>query len=158
MKKLLTISLVVSSLLTADTSVELLKKQMDKQQLIIETLQAKIEKLEKNDVHNEQAYIRNITMPSHETDEHKPNIAHVKKVQSTTFGQSKYIPDISLVADFSGVARSKKDDEVAHLEIPGVVHGLLGSSSEDGHEHGSNNAKNGFNFFILKLLSFRLHL
>ena len=40
MKKILSLSLVASSLLLADTDLDLLKAQMDKQQLIIEKLQA----------------------------------------------------------------------------------------------------------------------
>ena len=46
MKKLLSLSLVASSLLMADADIDQLKEQMNKQQLIIEKLMQKIEKLE----------------------------------------------------------------------------------------------------------------
>ena len=35
------------------------------------------------------------------------------------------MPDISLVMDASYVNRSIADDKVAHLEVPGIAHGLL---------------------------------
>ncbi len=69
----------------------------------------------------------------------------VKPIEERTFSQSQYMPDISMIMDFSYVNHSIKDAELQHLEIPGVVHGIMGT-----HEHGSGsestyNAKNGFN-------------
>ena len=69
-----------------------------------------------------------------------------------TFEQSKYIPDISLIMDASYVNRSLEDDEVAHLEVPGVAHGLLGSHDHSGSSHSSYNAKNGFNLNYAELV------
>jgi len=51
-------------------------------------------------------------------------------VEKRSFTQSKFIPDISLVMDASLVNRNIDDDKVAHLELPGIAHGLIGS-----HEH-----------------------
>jgi hypothetical protein len=53
--------------------------------------------------------------------------------------------DLSLILDASYVSRSKKDEQLTHLELPGVAHGLIGSHSHDGHDHATYNASNGFN-------------
>ena len=63
-------------------------------------------------------------------------------VEKRTFDQSKYIPDISAILDFSYVNNSVKDDEIAHLELPGVAHGLLGEHSHGDSNHATYNAKN----------------
>jgi hypothetical protein len=121
MHKILSLSFAASTLLLADSNLNLLKKQMNEQQLTINKLEKKIKKIA------------------------------IKKTKNETFGQSKYMPDISLITDFSYVNRSHKNDKVSHLEIPGVAHGILGSHSEGGVKHSSNNAKNGFNLNYAEL-------
>jgi len=137
MKKLICLSLVASSFLLADSDLEQLKVQMNKQQLIMQELTKKIEMFEEKSAYKEQE-----------------NFQKEKIITSTneTFGQSKYMPDVSLITDFSYVNRSKKDDEVAHLEVPGVVHGLLGSHSDGGVTHSTYNANNGFNLNYAELV------
>ncbi|WP_345985029.1 hypothetical protein WCX49_10445 [Sulfurimonas sp. HSL-1656] len=71
--------------------------------------------------------------------------ATILPVEKRTFEQSKFIPDISLILDASYVTRNKKDDEIAHYEIPGVAHGIMGAHAHDGHSHATYNAANGFN-------------
>lgn len=66
-------------------------------------------------------------------------------VEKRTFEQSKYIPDMSMILDFSYVNRNMSDDELAHLEMPGVAHGLMGAHAHDGQNHISYNANEGFN-------------
>ncbi|MFA5233482.1 MAG: hypothetical protein WC390_03705 [Sulfurimonas sp.] len=78
--------------------------------------------------------------------------ANVLPVEKRTFDQSKFIPDISLVMDASYVNRSVKDAEVGHLEVPGVVHGLLGSHSHGDDNHATYNAENGFNLNYAELV------
>lgn len=78
--------------------------------------------------------------------------ADVLPVEKRTFEQSKFVPDISLIVDASLVKRSVSDDEVSHLEIPGVVHGLLGSHSHGEHAHSTYNAENGFNINYAELI------
>lgn len=149
MKKLICLSLVASSFLLADTDLEQLKAQMDRQQLIIEKLQEKIEKMEYSSTTKEKEYIQKLETITENTKQDKSSKdtqENIPQVKSETFGQSKYMPDISLITDFSYVSRSKKDDNVAHLEVPGVVHGLLGSHSDGGVTHSTYNASNGFNF------------
>ncbi|MDQ1264329.1 MAG: hypothetical protein QG559_1330 [Campylobacterota bacterium] len=78
--------------------------------------------------------------------------ADVLPMEKRTFDQSKFIPDISLIMDASFVDRSIKDDEVAHLEVPGVAHGLLGSHSHGDDNHATYNAQNGFNLNYAELV------
>ncbi|MCW8894582.1 hypothetical protein [Sulfurimonas sp.] len=153
MKKLICLSLVASSFLLADTDLEQLKAQMDKQQLMIEKLLKKIQKLEQADASNEQNYIQKLDIKT--AHNHQENAVQKKQASETknaTFMQSQYMPDISLIMDTSYVSRSKKDDEAAHLEVPGVAHGLLGSHSHDGDSHSTYNASNGFNLNYAELV------
>ncbi len=76
----------------------------------------------------------------------------VLPVEQRTFSQSQYIPDISLILDASLVSRNVKDSEVAHYEIPGIAHGLIGEHSHGGVTHSSYNAKNGFNLNYVELV------
>jgi hypothetical protein len=78
--------------------------------------------------------------------------ADVLPMEKRTFDQSKFIPDISLIMDASFVDRSIKDDEVAHLEVPGIAHGLLGSHSHGDDNHATYNAQNGFNLNYAELV------
>ena len=72
--------------------------------------------------------------------------------QKRTFDQSKYMPDISVILDASYVNRSKSDDDVSSLSLPGIAHGLLGSHSHGEHEHASYNANQGFNLNYAELV------
>lgn len=63
--------------------------------------------------------------------------------QSTPFAQTKFIPNISFILDFSYVRRNIENGIFENLEIPGFLHG--GSRDHDGHAHASANSKNGFN-------------
>ncbi|MDD5400613.1 MAG: hypothetical protein PHQ93_05430 [Sulfurimonas sp.] len=71
--------------------------------------------------------------------------AKVLPVEKRTFDQSKYIPDISAILDFSYVNNSVGNDEIAHLELPGIAHGLLGEHSHGSSNHATYNSKQGFN-------------
>lgn len=78
--------------------------------------------------------------------------ADVLPVEKRTFEQSKFIPDVSLIMDTSLVSRNIDNDEAVHLEIPDVVHGLLGSHSHEGESHSPYNANNGFNLNYAELV------
>lgn len=69
----------------------------------------------------------------------------IKPTHERTFSQSQYMPDISMIMDFSYVNHSIKDAELQHLEIPGVVHGIMGTHDHGGNSESTYNAKNGFN-------------
>jgi len=78
--------------------------------------------------------------------------ADMLPVEKRTFTQSKFIPDISLIMDMSYVNRSIDDHEAGLLDVPGVVHGLLGSHSHGSDNHATYNVKNGFNLNYAELL------
>ena len=80
------------------------------------------------------------------------DVATLLPTEKRTFDQSQYVPDISAILDFSYVNNSVADDEIGHLEIPGVVHGLLGSHSHDGDSHATYNAKQGFNLNYVEMI------
>jgi len=69
----------------------------------------------------------------------------VKPISERTFSQSQYMPDISMIMDFSYVNHSISDAELQHLGIPGIVEGLLGTHEHGGGSEATYNAKNGFN-------------
>lgn len=70
---------------------------------------------------------------------------------SSSFSQTAFLPDISFIVDASYVNRNKTNDEVAHLEIPGVAHGLIGSHSHGDSSHATYNASEGFNLNYAEL-------
>jgi len=64
---------------------------------------------------------------------------------ASSFTQTAFNPDISLIIDASYVDRNIDDSEISHYEIPGVVHGLIGGHSHGDESHATYNAANGFN-------------
>lgn len=114
MKKTLLLSMVTASLLVAD-SIENLEKQLTTQQTTIDKLEQQISKLEK------------VTKP-------KP-----KSTQTSSFGQKAFIPDISLIGDFSYVNRT---NDTEHSTMPGLTSHSHGAG---GHSHAGLNANEGFN-------------
>jgi len=154
MKKLISLSLIASSFLFADTDLEQLKAQVDNQQLMIEKLLQKIEKLENKTITKKSNTALNIeNIISRQEKIQQDNISRkVSQVgNSSSFSQNAFIPNISLVVDTSYVNRNKRDDEIAHLEVPGVVHGLLGAHTDGDITHSTYNANNGFNFNYAEL-------
>lgn len=150
MNRLFSLSLVASSLLLADTDMNQLKTQMDTQQLMIEKLLQKIEKLEDASAYEKQI-VTDRKVVNNKTTMAEDKSKSITPVEAKTFYQSSYAPDISLIGDFSYVSRNKKDAEVAHLEVPGVAHGLLGSHDHDGVSHTPPNGKKGFNLNYAEL-------
>ncbi len=59
---------------------------------------------------------------------------------SNPFSQAKFVPDISLIVDFSAVGRNIKNESYEILEVPGLI------PVHNHEEHSGANAKNGFNF------------
>lgn len=68
---------------------------------------------------------------------------------SAPFSQGKFVPDISLIADFSLAGRDIGNERYSSLEVPGLIHAH--ADDEHGHEHAALNAKNGFNFNYAEL-------
>ena len=71
----------------------------------------------------------------------------LKPTSERTFSQSQYMPDISLITDFSYLYRNLDDSEMEHLEMPG-----MGGHSHDEHGHEGYNVNNGFNFNYAELI------
>ncbi|MCP4131441.1 MAG: hypothetical protein GY754_10710 [bacterium] len=64
--------------------------------------------------------------------------------QSSSFSQSKFVPDISFILDFSYAYRNLDDETFEGLSIPEFTHSHTEASSYETHEHGMNSHK-GFN-------------
>ncbi len=80
------------------------------------------------------------------------DIAQLLDEDKRTFDSSKYIPDISLIADFSYVDRNINDDELSHLGLPGMVHGFYAEHAHGGGNEATYNANQGFNFNYAELI------
>jgi hypothetical protein len=80
------------------------------------------------------------------------DIAQLLDEEKRTFDNSKYIPDISLITDVSYVDNSINDDEMAHLGLPGIAHGLYAEHSHGDSNEATYNAKQGFNFNYAELI------
>ena len=80
------------------------------------------------------------------------DVAVLLPVEKRTFDQSKYIPDISAIIDFSYVNNSVGNDEIGHLELPGIAHGLLGEHTDGDVTHATYNAKQGFNLNYVEMI------
>ena len=80
------------------------------------------------------------------------DVAQLLDAEKRTFDSSKYIPDISLITDFSYVNRSINDDELSHLGLPGIVHGLYAEHAHGGSNEATYNANQGFNFNYAELI------
>ncbi|MDQ7062228.1 MAG: hypothetical protein Q9M43_14340 [Sulfurimonas sp.] len=113
MKKLLSLSLVASSLLLAGTDLDLLKAQMDKQQLIIEKLQAQIKILAQKDLVIEQD-IKTVSIQSTKKSEQSVNT-------SASSSQNANLLDMALVLNMSMLSRNVNNTDYAAYAIPGFV-------------------------------------
>ena len=117
MHKVLLLSVVTASL-SVGNSMENLEQKLATQQESIEKLQKTIKKLEKT-----------------------------KKTKTSSFGQREFIPDISLIGDFSYVNRS---DDTTHTNMPGLTHAH--GADDHGHNHAGLNADEGFNLNYAELV------
>jgi len=136
MKKYLLATLALFTFSYAE-NVEDLKKELEKQREIIIKLQERLNQLE------QQQEVLN------QTKEKLQNLqteSSIDKILSNSFSQAKFVPDISLITDFSYVSRSLTDDTYKSVQIPGFNHGFFHSHGEHGHGHAPLNAERGFNF------------
>lgn len=139
MKKLLLSTLTAASLLANDSELQTLKAQLEQMSKMMKEMQEKIDRLEHADtpepagVHTSQHHLSS-----------EPHTSHAEHESS--------LLDISLNLDASYVSRSKRDEELTHLELPGIAHGLIGSDSHAGHDHTPYNASNGFNLNYAEML------
>jgi len=93
MKKTIGLSLLVFTTLFADTDLDMLKKQLQEQQIQMKQLQTKIEEL------------------SHKASTNT----------SASFSQNAYLPDIALILNMGAVSRDIKNSDYAKLSTPGFI-------------------------------------
>lgn len=133
MKKLILIGLSTLSLTTYASEIEQLKEELKRQQEVIYQLQEKVKQLQ-----NQQEIA--------EKTREKLNKLHqspLDKILSDPFSQKKFLPDVSLVLDFSYVSRNLTDKTYREVMIPGFNHGFF--HSHEDHGHFPYNAERGFN-------------
>jgi hypothetical protein len=131
MKKYLLATLALFTFSYAE-NVEELKKELEKQREIINKLQERLNQLE------QQQEVLN------QTKERLQNLkteSSIDKILSNPFSQAKFVPDISLITDFSYVSRSLTDGTYKSVQIPGFNHGFFYHDGESPY-----NAERGFNF------------
>lgn len=66
---------------------------------------------------------------------------NLQSISGSPFNQAKFVPDISMIIDFSWVSRDIDNGIYSKLHIPGFTH----PHHEGEHEHGSMNSQKGFN-------------
>jgi len=110
MKKKIIMSVFLASSLFADAELEMVKKQLAKQQEIIAQLQATVEKLSKKEIKKQ------ITK---EVQNEMQKQASVNT--SASFSQNAYLPDIALILNTSAVGRDISNDDYLNLAIPGFI-------------------------------------
>lgn len=122
MKKVLLLSIATASLLVGN-SMDALQEQLSKQQATINLLEKKLDNMDK------------IKAPP-----------KTKEVSGSSFGQKEFMPDISLIGDFSYVNRK---DDTTHTNMPGLTHAHGG---DDEHDHAALNENEGFNLNYAELV------
>lgn len=127
MKKLLLSSMAATALLANDSELQTLKAQMAQMELMMKSMQEKITALENTKPSPSISSPETATLIAHSDHDEEPRL------------------NLSLIVDASYVSRSKKDEELAHLELPGVAHGLFAPHNHNGSAHPTYNAQNGFN-------------
>lgn len=71
--------------------------------------------------------------------------------QGSPFGQEKFVPDISFIADFSALYRNLAADVYEGLTVPGFTEG---THEHKGHGHAAMNEHIGFNFNYAEMALF----
>ncbi|RUM50360.1 MAG: hypothetical protein DSY47_01865 [Hydrogenothermus sp.] len=76
-------------------------------------------------------------------------ISYTPSQFTNPFAQPQFVPNISLIADFSYVSRDIRDETYESLEIPAFLHQLIHKHGE--HKHAPMNANRGFNLNYAEL-------
>jgi len=95
MKKILYFSVLVFSSLFADSDIEMLKKQLEQQKKIMQSLEKKIAVLEQKQKQSVNT--------------------------SASFSQNAYLPDIALILNMSALSRDVKNSNYEQASIPGFI-------------------------------------
>jgi hypothetical protein len=149
MKKLLLSTMAAASLLANDAELQSLKTQMEQMSQMMKAMQNKINTLENNKAEPSKA--PEVTQVIAESTTTAKMPALIKDFMPTSGIANNSNLGLSLIVDTSFVVRSKKDEELAHMGLPGVTHSLIGSHDHDGHGHATYDAQNGFNLNYAEL-------
>lgn len=146
-KKILLSTMAASVIYGNDAELNALKTQLSEMQSMMKTMQEKIDALEKE---KNPAVSPVISAQTASTS--SPQTPKIITDFLPTFGQAaKNNLDLSLIVDASYAIRSKKDEELAHMGLPGIAHSLIGSHNHEGHSHATYDAQNGFNLNYAEL-------
>ena len=126
-KKITLLSLFAASALLANSELDTLKAELQKQQQTTQLLMQKLNTLERSKAKEEDARLDAV------------------KAQDTSlsFSQNAYLPDIALILNMSAVGRSVKNSDYAQFAIPGFVNA--------GEGHLPFNKNRGFNLNYAEL-------
>lgn len=139
MKKLLLSAMAAASLMANETELQSLKDQMEQMSKMMKTMQEKINTLETAKSSN--------SLPS--TTQASPDL--IRDFMPSSSLQSASNLGLSVIIDSSFVSRSKSDEELAHLGLPGIAHSLIGEHLHEGQKHATYDAQNGFNLNYFEL-------
>lgn len=149
MKKLLLSSMAAASLMANETELQNLKTQMEQMTKLMQTMQEKIDTLES--VKPVQTAQTNNTADNNGDTYAQKSPALIRDFMPNMGKSTKNNVDLSLIVDASAVVRSKKDEVLSHMGLPGIAHTLIGESGHEGHNHATYDAHNGFNLNYAEL-------
>jgi hypothetical protein len=141
--------MAAASLMANDAELQSLKNQMEQMSQMMKSMQNKIDTLENSKPQSVKAPEATSVMTESTTTALMP--ALIKDFMPTSGIANNSNLALSLIVDTSFVVRSKKDEELAHMGLPGVAHSLIGSHDHDGHNHATYDAQNGFNLNYAEL-------
>lgn len=151
MKKLLLSTMAAASLIANDTELNNLKNQMEQMSQLMKTMQNKIDTLEtvKPAQIAQPTQIANNTESTDTFMKKSPNLIRDFMPASGIVNNANL--GLSLIVDASMVSRSKKDEVLSHMGLPGIAHSLIGEGGHEGHNHATYDAQNGFNLNYAEL-------
>ena len=104
-KKWTLLTLFAATSLLANSELDTLKEQLQKQQQTTQLLMQKVDKLEKEKLQEEDARLD----------------AAMVQDSSSSFSQNAYLPDIALIMNFSAVGRNVKNSDYEAYAFPGFT-------------------------------------
>ncbi len=142
MKKIVLSAFAATTIYANDTEIEALKAQMEQMSKMMQSMQAKIDRLEKE---------KSQTVASKSTENEEEKSATTQSVSQKSIASATSLLNPSLIVDMAYVSRNIPDEKIGHMELPGVAHGLYGSHSHGEHSHAVYNAEEGFNLNYAEL-------
>jgi hypothetical protein len=132
-----------------DAELQSLKNQMEQMSQMMKSMQNKIDTLENSKPQSVKAPEATSVVTESTTTALMPALIKDFMPASGVVNNSNL--GLSLIVDASVVSRSKKDEELAHMGLPGIAHSLIGEGGHEGHNHATYDAQNGFNLNYAEL-------